>query len=148
MPRVQNIGTTSTGRTPVSGETAAAPEVGFRQQLLTARLGTVNQEIDRHLAELERLGQRLAVGGSIEDVHRYREAVANFFRDVTAQAYRVHKELDWDSQTWEQRAMVALQKVNKHLDELAEMVHTREQDRLKILDKTGLITGLLLDLRV
>jgi uncharacterized protein YaaR (DUF327 family) len=149
MPRVQNIGAPTPGRTPTATEgSVAAPGTGFRQQLLAARLGALNQQIDRHLAEIERLGQRLANGGDLVDLHRYRDAIRDFFREVTGQAVQVRQEMDWDSQTWEHRTMVILQKVDKQLDELAEIVHSREKDRLAILERTGLIQGLLLDIRI
>lgn len=149
LPRVQNTGTTPTGRGSAGIDSgAAAPEAGFRQQLLTARLGFVNQALDKHLAQIEQLGARLAVGGNLEDLHSYRNAIQGFFREVTVQGYQVRQEMDWDHQSWEQRTMVVLEKVNKELDELAEMVHQKEKGRLGVLEKTGLILGMLLDIRL
>ncbi len=137
------IATTGRGERP----TPIAPNA-FRNQLAQSHAGHFNERIDRALVEIEQLGHRLGESLTTGDLRRYREAIGRLFRDLTHHMVEVRADLEWDAQTWEQRTMVTIRKVNEKLEELSNMVLEQEQDRLGILDAIGEIKGLLVDVRM
>jgi uncharacterized protein YaaR (DUF327 family) len=138
------IATTGRGErpTPATGRTA------FRDQLARTHAMHFNERIDKALAEIEHLGQRLGESLTVHDLKRYREAIARLFRDLTTHMMEVRADLEWDSQTWEQRTMVTIRKVDEKLEELSRLVLEQEQDRLRILEAIGEIKGMLVDVRM
>ncbi|MGE5673430.1 MAG: YaaR family protein, partial [Mycobacterium leprae] len=120
----------------------------FRQQLVQAQAGELNQRIEQALHEIGSLGARLAVTQSLADLKRYRQAVGMLLHDLTSHTLQVQTETDWDAQTWEQRSMVILRRVNEELENLTSMILAEEKDHLAILAKIDEIRGLLLDMRM
>lgn len=125
----------------------AAPG-GFRAQLAQAHVGQLNERIDKALADIDELGTRLGQTLTMADLKRYRQAIAGLMRDLTSNMVQVRTQMEWDSQAWEHRTLITIQKVNGELEKLTEMVLTQEQDRLAILEKIGEIKGMLLDVRM
>lgn len=120
----------------------------FRERFQEARAGQWNQRVDKALARLETLGERLAQSCTMEDLKNYRKAVAELLRDLTNQMVQVRADLQWDTQSWEQRTLVTIRLVNTEVEKLTEMVLDQEKDRLAILAQIGEIQGLLLDVRM
>lgn len=137
------IATTGRGERPLPA--AAVP---FRERLAQSTALQFNQRIDRALAEIEVLGQRLSESLSQHDLRAYRDAIARLFRDVVHQMAEVRADLEWDSHSWEQRSMVAIRKVDEKLEELSRLVLEQEKDRLAILEAIGEIKGMLVDVRM
>lgn len=137
---------------PVRGRPERAGDEGarasFQETLRGARAGQWNQRVDQALARLDQLGQRLGRTFSLEDLKRYRAAVAELMHDLTRQMVQVRADVEWDTQAWEQRTLVTIRRVNEEVENLAQMVLSQEQDRLAILEKIGEIKGLLLDVRM
>lgn len=120
----------------------------FRESLAAARKAQWNERLDRALERLDQFGSELAERRTLEDLKRYRMAVAELIRDLTSQMVQVRVDLEWDSHSWEQRTLVTLRRVNEEVERLAQMVLDHEKDRLAILEKLGEIKGLLLDVRL
>lgn len=122
--------------------------VPFREHLAQSHALHLNERIDRALAEIEQLGQRLGESFSQHDLRAYREAVGRLFRDLSHHMMEVRADLEWDAETWEQRTMVTIRKVDEKLEELSRLVLEQEQDRLAILAAIGEIKGMLVDVRM
>jgi uncharacterized protein YaaR (DUF327 family) len=120
----------------------------FRAQLVEARVGQLNERLDKALAEIDDLGQKLGQTLSMADLKRYRQAIAGLMRDLTTNMVEVKTHMEWDSQAWEHRTLVTIRKVNEELENLTNMVLNQEQDRLGILAKIGEIKGMLLDVKM
>jgi uncharacterized protein YaaR (DUF327 family) len=133
-------------RTERTGEVAHRSD--FRQQLTEANVGHLNERIDKALAEVDLLGTRLGESLNMEDLKRYRVAIAGLFKDLTSNTVQVKTQMEWDAQNWQNRTLVTVRKVNEELEKLTNLVLSQEQDRLKILDRIGEITGLLIDVRM
>ena len=127
-----------------------APATGavFRDSLAKARVGAFNERIEKMLAEIDTVGQRLGQNLSMADLKKYKQAVAYLFRDLTNHMVQVRADMEWDAQNWEHRTTVTIQRVNEELEKLSEAVVNQEQDRLGILAKIGEIKGMLLDVRM
>lgn len=137
------IATTGRGERPTP-----AARVPFRDQLARSHALHFNERIDKALVEIEQLGHRLGESLTTGDLKRYREAIGRLFRDLTHHMMEVRSEMEWDSQTWEQRTMVTIRKVNEKLEELSNLVLDQEQHRLGILEAIGEIKGMLVDVRM
>jgi len=137
------IATTGRGERPTP-----VAEVPFRQHLSQSHALHFNERIDRALQQIEYLGQRLGESFSQYDLRQYREAIARLFRDLNRHMMEVRSDLEWDSQSWEQRTMVTIRKVDERLEELSNLVLEQEQDRLAILAAIGEIKGMLVDVRM
>ncbi|HEY3364373.1 MAG TPA: YaaR family protein [Symbiobacteriaceae bacterium] len=136
---------------PVRGrsERPAGPAAAaFKNQLSTAHAGQFNERIEKGLAEIERLGDRLADSQTFGDLKQYKQAVAVLVRDLTNHMVQIRTDLDWDTQTWEQRTLVTIRRVDEELEKLTNLVLDQEKDHLAILDKIGEIRGLLLDMKM
>lgn len=128
---------------------AGAPVQGaFRERLARAQVSHLNERIDKALAQIEELGNRLGESLSMADLKRYRQAIAGLMQDLTSNMVQVRTQMEWDSQAWEHRTLVTIRKVNEELERLTDMVLAQEKDRLAILDKIGEIKGMLLDVRM
>lgn len=151
MTRVRGTGGGKVGGAERAGgreRAAAAPAAAFSQELKTARLGLVRARLDEYLREIEALGARLADERTMGNLKAYKTAVRNFLAALQREAVQVQTELDWDYQSWEQRTLTVVRKVDDELDKLAHMVLDSQADRLQILAKVGEITGMLLDIRI
>lgn len=137
------IATTGRGERPTQ-----AARIPFREQLAKTHALHFNDRIDRALADIDRLGQALGETMRVHDLRQYREAIARLFRDLTQHMMDVRSELEWDAQTWEQRTMVTIRKVDEKLEQLSRLVLEQEQDRLAILQEIGEIKGMLVDVRM
>jgi uncharacterized protein YaaR (DUF327 family) len=124
------------------------PRPEFKNQLALAAVGQLSDRIEGRLKEIQELGDRLNESLTLGDLRRYRDSIAELFRDLTGNMVQVRTQMEWDSQAWEHRTLVTIRTVNEELEKLAGMVVSQEQDRLAILDKIGAINGLLLDIRV
>jgi len=127
---------------------APAAGAGFRDSLAKAWVGAFNERIEKRLAEIDQLGQRLSQTLSMADLKRYKEAIAYLFHDLTNHMVEVRSDLEWDAQNWEHRTTVTIQRVNAELEKLSEAIINQEQDRLGILAKIDEIKGMLLDVRM
>lgn len=149
MDRVRRAGELTRIATTGRGERPAATgRLPFREQLAQTHALRFNERTDRALDDIEQLGQRLGESFSQHDLRRYRESIARLFRDLTSHMTEVRTNLEWDSQTWEQRTMVTIRHVDEKLEELSRLVLDQEQDRLAILDAIGEIKGMLVDVRM
>ncbi len=120
----------------------------FRDTLVKAHAGQLNERIDKALQQIDTLGQRLGESLSLSDLRQYKQAIASLMRDLTSNMVQVKTEMEWDSQAWEHRTLVIMRTVDQELEKLTEMVVSQEQDRLAILERIGEIKGMLLDLRM
>jgi uncharacterized protein YaaR (DUF327 family) len=136
------------GRTRPERPPGAHQRSEFRSHLAQAAVLQLSDRIENSLKEIEELGDRLKESLTLGDLKRYREAIAELFRNLTQNMVQVRTQMEWDSQAWEHRALVTIRTVNEELEKLASLVVAQEQDRLAILEKIGAINGLLLDIRI
>lgn len=127
-------------------ESTAAPL--FREQLAEVQVGALRERIDQQLARIDEIGQHLLASRSLADLKRYREAIADLFRDVSRSMNELRLHSDFDADTWEQRTLMTIARVEAELERLAPMILNQEHDRVAILEQIGLIKGLLLDVRL
>lgn len=151
MDRVRStpdLRTSLTNHERLDRSPGAIGQGSFRENLVKAQVGQLNDRIDKALQQVDQLGQRLGESLNLGDLRQYKQAIAALMRDLTSNMVQVRSEMEWDSQAWEHRTLVVIRTVDAELEKLTEMVVSQEQDRLSILAKIGEIKGMLLDLRM
>lgn len=93
------------------------------------------------------LGKKLADHMDLRDMKQYRSQISDFINEVVTNSHKFSRENFLDRRG-RHRVYGIVKLVNKNLDDLAQELLKSEKDHLKILDKTGEIRGLLLDLVV
>lgn len=90
-------------------------------------------------------GDKINKHMDIADVKHYRSLISNFINEVVTHSHEFTRENYLDKRG-RHRVYGIVKVVNKELDELAQELLKEEKNGLSILDKTGQIRGLLLDL--
>jgi len=92
-------------------------------------------------------GKKIADHADIRDMKHYRSLIADFINEVVTNSHEFSRENFLDRRG-RHRVYGIVRLVNKNVDELAQELLKQEKDHIKLLDKTGEIRGLLLDLVV
>ena len=95
--------------------------------------------------EISVQGDKINKHMDIADVKQYRSLISNFINEVVTHSHEFTRENYLDKKG-RHRVYGIVKVVNKELDELAQELLKEEKNGLSILDKTGQIRGLLLDL--
>ena len=95
--------------------------------------------------EISDQGQRINRHMDIVDVRHYRSLIANFINEVVTHSHEFNRENFLDKRG-RHRVYGIVKVINKELDNLAEEVLKTEKNTLTILEKTGQIQGLILDI--
>jgi len=92
-------------------------------------------------------GKKIADHADIRDMKHYRSLIADFINEVVTNSHEFSRENFLDRRG-RHRVYGIVRLVNKNVDDLAQELLKQEKDHIKLLDKTGEIRGLLLDLVV
>lgn len=102
-----------------------------RLAILIDEISVQGDKINRHM--------------DIADVKHYRSLISSFINEVVTHSHEFSRENYLDKRG-RHRVYGIVKVVNKELDALAQELLKDEKNALTILDKTGQIQGLLLDL--
>ena len=105
---------------------------------LTERLETLMEDISE---EGTRLSERLDISG----MKKYRGLVREFVNEITVNSREYGRENFLDRKG-RHRVFGTIKTIDTTLDELAQQLFSKEKNSLAILEKTGQIEGLLMDL--
>ncbi|MDR1703901.1 MAG: YaaR family protein, partial [Clostridiales bacterium] len=111
------------------------------------RLGDegLEKRITGLLTEIESVGKKLSEHMDIRDMKRYRSLISDFFNEVVTNSHTFERENFLDRRG-RHRVYGIVKLVNQGLDDLAQELLKEEKNPLAILEKTGEIQGLLLDI--
>lgn len=90
-------------------------------------------------------GKKLADHMDIKDMKHYRSLITDFINEVVTNSHKFSRENFLDRRG-RHRVYGIVKLVNKNVDDLAQELLKKEKDHIAILDRTGEIQGLLLDL--
>jgi uncharacterized protein YaaR (DUF327 family) len=107
---------------------------------LSERLESLMKDISD---EGKRLSERLDISG----MKRYRGLVKEFINEVVSNSREFERENFLDRRG-RHRVYGIIKAVDTGLDELAEELFVKEKNNLDVLEKTGQIEGLLIDLLI
>ncbi len=107
---------------------------------LSERLGKLIEEISAQ-------GKKINEHMDIRDLKKYRTLIGDFINEVVTNGHEYSRE-DMLDKRGRHVTYNIIRKVDDSLDELAEELMKKEKDNISILEKTGNIEGLLLDIMI
>lgn len=90
-------------------------------------------------------GKKIAEHMDIKDMKQYRNLITEFMNEIVNNSHKFSRENFLDRRG-RHRVYGIVKLVNKELDILAQDLLKNEKNNISILDKTGIIHGLLLDM--
>ncbi len=102
-------------------------------------------ELTGLITDIETLGKKLSEHMDIRDMKKYRGLISDFINEVVTNSHSFERENFLDRRG-RHRVYGIVKLVNKGLDDLAQELLKEEKNPLAILEKTGEIQGLLLDI--
>ena len=103
------------------------------------------QKLNGLIDEITVQGKKIADHMDIRDMKKYRNLITEFMNEVVTNSHQFSRENFLDRRG-RHRVYGIVKLVNKDLDELAQELIKSGKNHIAILDKTGEIRGLLLDL--
>ncbi len=103
------------------------------------------QKLNGLIDEITVQGKKISEHMDIKDMKKYRSLITEFMNEVVTNSHQFSRENFLDRRG-RHRVYGIVKLVNKDLDELAQELIKSEKNHIAILDKTGEIRGLLLDL--
>lgn len=132
-------------RTSVSARPAV--ETDFARTLARAEQQQISIELNRLIEAVEACGQRLAERMGPGELQAYKRAIRAFFETALEAGSQVLTHLGGQG-AWERKVLATIAQVDQELARLAELIHTQEKDRIRIVAAIDSIKGLLVDLRL
>ena len=143
--RVSEILQKTLGEAGLNKPTAKHEEFSFTLDKLSEvglkdRLAVLIDDIN---IQGERINRHMDIG----DLKHYRSLISDFINEVVTHSHEFSRDNYLDKRG-RHRVYGIVRVINKELDDLAQELLKSEKNALTILDKTGQIQGLLLDLIV
>ena len=105
------------------------------------------QKLNGLIEDITIQGKKIADHMDIKDMKKYRSLITEFMNEVVTNSHQFSRENFLDRRG-RHRVYGIVKLVNKELDNLAQELIQKEKNHISILDKTGEIRGLLLDLMI
>ncbi len=125
-------------------EKAAATE-SFKDNLHESIKKELRRRLGNLLKDIEQEGRTLLKKRTLENVLKYKDLVKSFLDLVVKNIYHLSEKVNLTPRG-KQSILVAIENIDKSLEQLLKLVLNKEVDNLKILEKVGEIQGLLIDL--
>lgn len=119
----------------------------FKFALDKANSDNFMEKLTGLMQEINVQGEKLTEHMDIKDMRRYKSLITEFMNEIVTNSHEFSRENFLDKRG-RHRVYGIVKSVNKELDELAKELLESEKNPLAILDKTGQIRGLLLDLMI
>ena len=118
-------------------------------QFTLKRLGNegLSERIETLMADIRAQGDKIAHHMDIRDMRAYRALITEFINEIVANSYSFSR-LNILDRRGRHKAYSLVKLIDKKLDELAQNLLNDEKSHIAILEKTGEIQGLLMDLLV
>ncbi|WP_250278900.1 YaaR family protein [[Clostridium] colinum] len=117
----------------------------FKFTLNKVETDNLMQKLNGLIDEITVQGKKISEHMDIKDMKKYRSLITEFMNEVVTNSHQFSRENFLDRRG-RHRVYGIVKLVNKELDELAQELIKTEKNHIAILDKTGEIRGLLLDL--
>jgi uncharacterized protein YaaR (DUF327 family) len=128
-----------------SGRHVEKAESYFASDLLKQQ-GRISMERMREMFnQIEESGKRLSNTPTYTELKRYRELVKSFIGEAMGGMYSLESKNAWDRRG-RQKMFTLIKKVDETLASMTEDVRIGQERQLSIMEKHGIIRGLLVDL--
>lgn len=102
-------------------------------------------DFEKLLKKLEDIGKKLVDSFSIYELKNYKDTLRDFLHKTQGQVYKLKEETAHTRQG-KTKIMHLIQKIDAELEELSNIVLSRQKNQVKLLEKMDQIRGLLVDL--
>lgn len=100
------------------------------------------QQLSQMLKNIERIGKRLQVSKSIEDVKEYKKQIEEYLSFIIANFYTLRR----DYSITRGQIYTRVEVINKKIEELTSVLLQQQKDSIDIIARVDEIAGLLLDI--
>jgi len=125
-------------------EKSAATD-SFKDNLHESIKKELRRRLGNLLKDIEQEGKTLLKRRTLENVLKYKDLVKSFLDLIVKNIYHLSEKVNLTPRG-KQSILVAIENIDKSLEELLTLVLNKEVHNLKILEKVGEIQGLLIDL--
>ncbi|CDF57808.1 YaaR family protein [Thermobrachium celere] len=137
--RINRINRASSGENKQVSRTSTA--ASFSTALDLASKDQTEQNLQRMLNEIDRLGKRLIATRSVEDAREYKKRVQEYLSYVVKNAYVLKREIG----PYSYSLHVKIEVINEKVDALTKELLEQHKDTIELADKIEEIKGLLVD---
>ncbi|MDR3310602.1 MAG: YaaR family protein [Oscillospiraceae bacterium] len=129
------------------GSRPADTEKVFRATLGAAADSQRRENLEQLIGRIDEQGRKLSGTRDVAELERYRKLVSEFMNEIVSGGYEFNQESSFAARG-RRRVISTVQTVNRELDELAKEVLSGQAEPLSILERTGEIRGMLVDMLV
>ena len=132
------------------GESAPKTERAPKHEEFSFALSRLSEEglkqrLEKLIDDISVQGDKINRHMDLHDLRKYRSLISDFVNEVVTHSHDFTRENFLDRRG-RHRVYGIVRVINKELDELAQELLKDEKNTLAILDKTGQIQGLILDI--
>lgn len=117
----------------------------FASDLLKQQTKQSAERLREMFSQIEESGKRLSSTPTYTELKRYKDLVKNFIGEAVSGMHTLESKSGWDRRG-RQKVFSLIKKVDDTLAEMAEDVRNGQERQLSIMEKHGVIRGLLIDL--
>lgn len=117
----------------------------FKSNLEESIKKELRKQLSRMLVDIEEEGKIMVKRRTLNEVLKYKNLVKKFLDLVVKNIYHLSETVNLNPRG-KQNILVAIESIDKSLEDLLKLVLNQEVDNLRILEKVGEIQGLLIDL--
>lgn len=121
-------------------------QVMFRRTLSELTDRQRQERMAELISRIDEQGKKLAKRTDLAELERYRSMIKSFMDEVLSDGYEFTKENSYSTRGRRPVVVATVRTVNEELDRLAKDVLDSQADGLDILERTGAILGLLIDM--
>lgn len=128
-----------------SGRHVEKTEGYFSSDLLKQQKNQSTERLRAMFDQIEESGKRLSSTPTYSELKRYKDLVKKFIGEAVGNMYELESKNSWDRRG-RQKVFSLIKKVDDTLAEMAEDVRVGQERQLNIMEKHGIIRGILVDL--
>lgn len=117
----------------------------FANSLTKATFQNHMEDLKHLVKQIDEKAARLAKSCTIADLKAYKRAVQDFVQETVKRCYRAQNQGGWDG-FGRSKILVIVRRVDEKLEQLSREILEGQKESLQVLEKTGEIRGLLVDL--
>jgi uncharacterized protein YaaR (DUF327 family) len=128
-----------------SGRHVEKTETYFSSDLHKQQSKLSMERLQKLFTEIEESGKRLSSTPTYLELKKYKDLVKSFVGEAVGNMYEFESKNAWDRRG-RQKVFSIIKKVDDTLAEMTEDVRVGQEKQLDIMEKHGIIRGLLIDL--
>ena len=129
----------------ITADKPISEEFGF----ILKRLGDegLSERIGQLVTDIAEQGDKIAKRMDIREMRVYRALISEFINEIVTHSYKFTRE-NIINRRGQHKPYCMVRLINKELDDLAQELLKDEKNHIAILEKTGQIQGMILDMLV